>query len=533
MRILVVEDESPIRESLVRSLNKLGYTEISEASDGVEAISIAAAFHPEIILADIKMPKMDGLQFIGNIRKDSPETACVIISGYDTFEYAQKAITLGVSSYLLKPVKDSELETVLDTIAGNLSESKKILDNNIKTQMRTRRYLEHARRNFILELVQERLPGKSILDETLSELGIRLHNGLLMVVLIYIDNYEELCKNISNKELELFKFSIQNIACEIFSEENVLPYSFTIDHRLGFLLSLPWTEPADCERLNAAFHKIRENFTKFFRLTLTLSAGYPVANLSLAYKSFASANKAAMLRLVKGGNQVFKDPGEPSSQKNTVNITLETEQKLMICLKTCNKKEAVATITELYRPFYSSVLDRPEGLMKLNFQIIYTLYRIMDQMGLPLEQSIGSEIELYSQVNSLSTWDKVEEFFSTLVQSCLEIAQEHQTPWNKRIMAKAMEYILKNFHAEISVGMVAEHVNLSQSYFCKLFREEYKESFTDFLIKLRIKKSMEYLKQGIYTVSEISRIVGFNDEKYFHRAFKKATGITPGNYKKA
>lgn len=205
----------------------------------------------------------------------------------------------------------------------------------------------------------------------------------------------------------------------------------------------------------------------------------------------------------------------------------------MICFKTCNKKEALNIITNLYQPFYSSVLDRPEGLMKLNFQIIYTIYRIMDQMGLNLEQSIGSEIELYNQVNSFSKWDKVEEFFSTLVQVCLDITEEHQTPWNKRIMARAMDYILKNFNAEISVGMVAEHVNLSQSYFCKLFKEEYNESFTDFLIKLRIKKSMEYLKQGVYTVSEISRIVGFNDEKYFHRAFKKATGITPGNFKKA
>lgn len=306
MKILVVEDESPIRESMVRSLNKLGYKEISEASDGVEAINAAASFHPEVILVDIKMPKMDGLQFIRKIRKDSPETACVIISGYDTFEYAQKAITLGVSSYLLKPVKDSELENVLYTIAANLSESKKIQDNNFKTRMKSRRYLEHARKNFALELVQERLQEKSMLDETLKELDIQLHNGLFMVVLISIDNYEDICKSISNKELELFKFSIENIACEIFSEENVIPCSFTIDHRQGFLLSLPWTESADCERLNTAFHNIRENFTKYFRFTLTISAGYPVADLFLAYKSFASANKAAMLRLVKGGNQVFK-----------------------------------------------------------------------------------------------------------------------------------------------------------------------------------------------------------------------------------
>lgn len=126
MKILVAEDEPSVRRSLVRMLNILGYHDIGEAGDGSEALHLIQQSCPEVILADIKMPSIDGLELLARAALISDEIQCIYISGFDYFEYAQKAISLGASGYLLKPVKDTELKLLLDKIEKKLKQNKKI-----------------------------------------------------------------------------------------------------------------------------------------------------------------------------------------------------------------------------------------------------------------------------------------------------------------------------------------------------------------------------------------------------------------------
>ena len=177
-------------------------------------------------------------------------------------------------------------------------------------------------------------------------------------------------------------------------------------------------------------------------------------------------------------------------------------------------------------------IDEAENLVRLNFQIIVILYRIMEHIGLDMEQLLGSEIKLYNQLNQCSSMTSVMLFFSNLLDSCINIILSSQKSCNKKLIGKAMEYIVNHYDQNISLNTVADHTNISTSYLSRMFKEEYNETFIDFIIKYRINKALIYFKEGSYTVNEVSKMVGFNDDKYFHRAFKKITGFTPGNYKK-
>ncbi len=530
MRLLIAEDEPLIRESLVRKLTQLGYDEILEAADGTEALALSRLHRPDIALVDIQMPRMDGIAFITEIKNECPDLVFIILSGYSAFEYAQKAIALHVFAYLLKPLNEEQLQDVLRTAAASVAHLRSTREDSEKTDRQKSKYLEIARRNLVADLVNNRAVPEP-LSEALSEMGIRFHEGLFLVMLASIDPRGPAEADLTQTEASMNRFAIHDVFQQAFARESILAYPFPGENSQGFLLSLPWTDPSACDSLRGLLSDLRETFMGTYGFTVTIGAGCPVATLAQVHTSCQSASRALMQRVQHGGNQVYTDWGQ-NTVKKTFNIGHDVEQKLIVCLKTDKRDGVLEIIRGLYQRALGEGVDKTEQLMKLNFQMVYLLYKCMDQQGIHLDRIYGSEITLYHQLNAFDSLHRIWTFYEELVDTCFDRLHAQQTSWAGTLMGRAMAYILQHYQSSISEGMVAEHVNISPSYFSKLFKEEHHESFIDFLTHFRLRKAMEYLETGKHTVAEVARLVGFNDEKYFHRVFKKAVGITPGKYRK-
>jgi len=242
MRILVAEDEPGVRRSLVRMLNNLGYHEISEAEDGSEALQLIQGSYPEALLADIRMPGIDGLELFAKAALISDVIQCVYISGYDYFEYAQKAVSLGASGYLLKPVKDTELKLTLEKVEKKLEQIKRVcdkptgMDESIMTSCVVREtdkalntvsdgmYMKKTKNKYI-EKAKEYISENYCRDMTQAEVAEFVHLNMSYFSRLFKQETGEnfvdyFCNYRLNKAMELLKEGIYK--------------SNEVSHRVGF-----------------------------------------------------------------------------------------------------------------------------------------------------------------------------------------------------------------------------------------------------------------------------------------------------------
>lgn len=374
MKILVAEDEDSVRRSLVRLLNTLGYHDIGEAGDGLEALKLIRQSCPEIILADIRMPGINGLELLARATLVSSDIQCIFISGYDYFEYAQKAIALGASGYLLKPVKETELKSLLDKIAVKLEQS-------------------------------------SWISTTPSDIN---------------------------------------------NEYNMANYN--------------------CQETDNALNT-------------------------------ASYGKEAIFGATVGND-------------------------LLNCLKSGDKDSANLLVDELFLPLKSRKFPDKNQLSKLDFQFLIQIYKALSQYGVNGEELLGEEFLLYKCLNGFDTIESTIQMFKDIFTICFDaIIASKEKAINKQI-EKAKEYISENYGRDITQEGIADYVRLNASYFSRLFKQETGENFVDYLRNYRLNKSIELLKEGIYKANEVSHMVGFDNEKYFYKIFKKATGLTPSEIRK-
>ncbi|MFC5402551.1 response regulator [Cohnella soli] len=534
MKILIVEDERLTRESLVDSLRLRGYSDIETATDGNDALQTLDRFKPDLILSDIRMPGMDGLQLLGHIRDKGIHGVFIIISSYDSFEFAQKAVRLGAFSYMLKPIDDRELEDQLERAETSIRREQEQRNENADTGLLARKYRNLAQRQAIQKFVEEEHLNEEERWTALREADIRFEHPLYLVAKAKIDGYADPESHLSVVDQSLYAFGIANIASELMLHGGIDTYPFTQDDSIVFLLNVPVEYASSAtERLETLWSHVAAQVRSHLKLTLTIGVGSLTDNIADVNDSYTQASKAAMSRIMGGGNRVyFAGSSEEKRIEATIAIDYLTEQKLLHGLEQGSKEAVRGLIRELYSPYFSRSNEFIGSLMKLNFSVAFTLFKLMHQLDTPPERFLGSELKVYRQMNQCADLSSLLSYCENMTDVCIDEIQAGRKLNPDTSMAKALAYIVEHYDQDIGLASVSEHVHMSPAYFSKQFKLKYNQNFIEFLIQFRINKAKELLKSGAYTAQEVSRMVGINDEKHFFRTFKKITGLTPGSYKK-
>jgi two-component system, response regulator YesN len=531
LQILVVDDEVLVRETVINILNSFGIDDILEAQDGIDALNLLNEIKPDIIIADIRMPGIDGIELLSRARKIHEDIIFILLSGYDLFEYAQKAIQHGAFSYLLKPVSDTELKSIIDKAVETLTQKNRQQELNSLMRIRGTQGAEFLKNRFISELVKGNSINEKYYTSQLKELNICLDKDQFCVFLICIDNFSTLT-GVSSKDQELLKFSIENIALEILEKYDIVSYSFDLEDGKGFLLNFSSESIfADKSYMFQVFEEILKCIELYMNFTATIGVGLLVDNVSDLPNSFIRAQESVSQRLSKGGNHIFFLEELPASKDISTGVSFKIEQDLLACFEKCDKNSAINLIESLYQPFRNVGIIDIGDFHKLNFQLILLIYKIMKTFSLNSEELLGDEFLLYNCLNAHSSIDTIIEFFEKQLDICFENISIVREKGNKKLMEKAKEFISMNYNKDITLESLSEHVHLSAAYFSKQFKYFFGENFVDYLINYRINKAKEFLKAGVYKANEVSKMIGFNNEKYFYKVFKRHTGFTPTEYK--
>lgn len=531
MKILVVEDEILARQSLIKSLQSLGYEDILEAFGGIDAIEVIHINKPDIIIADIRMPGMDGIELLKRLKEKCEDLIFIFLSGYNLFEYAQKAVSLGAFHYLLKPIKTEELDNVLKKAESLLEE--KIQQTEKVSQMKTKidQGLEYMRRHFILELVNQSKGSQEYIENKLDELNIRFDYRSFCILIISIDNYQKYSENLSLKDIEQIYFNIESIISKVLSANGIPCYAFQSENDISFLLNYNSNDVSENVYIYDICSNTKKTIDSFIQNPTTIGIGLNVSSISNLTMAYQTAKQAVAQRFVKGGNKIFTYEPSPAFQENYGIITQKTEQDLITNMEKCDLGAVIIMLKELYHPFAIINDSNKSKLIKLNLQLIFLIYKVLGQAALNPEKIYGDELMLYNQVNIYENIDLIIEWFDEKFKICFEFISSSRTNSSKKIIDTAKEYIQNNLNKDITLDVISKHVHLNPVYFSKLFKQETGENFIDYVTGNRIIMAKRLLKENNYKASEVCRMVGFNDVKHFYKVFKKHTGFTPGAYK--
>lgn len=521
-KVLIVDDEYRIG-LLIKALihwNELEMENVDVLDNSERALQVILTDSPDVVITDMRMPKVDGLELIRRTREAGLDTKFVVVSGYREFDYAQQAIGYGVEDYILKPVQEDELNKALLRVKEKLDTESKTI-NLYKNYMENR---ENLRKNLL-----DRILNKEEVTESESSI-LNFEGAFYRGIDIKLDYLEYQVKNKQEDELMLKK--VRGLL-EDFLSNQVKEFLLCDKKGLHIFCMINYDE-TQRESMNNLFSnmigKIKEQLIGFERYAVTIGIGAEKKNLSDMSTSITEAYHAVCNRISLGTGRVIVFTELVCTKENDFSSGIEQQfSELKKSIETCSKEELEKVIEQItYLDGYLSEYDFTyiyKGAEKL-IEIFFQLCPEKD----PLLQERKEEI-----IDKISHCYRIRDLVNTLKRSFSEILdliilnRENESVLPVRL---AREYVELHYGEKIQLEMIAEVVNLNPVYFSTLFKKETGMTFTAYLANERMEKAKTLLVNTNDTIEAVGYAVGYNDYKYFCQQFKKIVGVKPNVYRK-
>ena len=532
-KVLLVDDEALIREAISENIQweEMGFSFMGACENGRQAMEVIEKEQPDLLLTDINMPFVDGIELTKFVYENYPDTKVIIISGFDEFEYAKNAVKYQVLEYILKPITPMEfLET--------LSRVKKMFDERNASQ----RDMKKIRSAYVsnLPVVQGRYLHNLLngtvdygkLAEKQEELRLCLSAGCYNTALVEGDSLEPFTTQYTNVKDDLALFAIYNIAAEIVTEENCGVVFQGIDEKT-VILFMENEKEALQKKIRKVIPEIRHAIEEFLKIQVTIAVGKTVMNLEELPDSFAKTKSALEYKFMLGGNQTIEAEEYEEIRNSAKHVDIfEWASQIATSIRTDKIEEMEQKTAHFIEQIKRSYVNK-------NRSFVYVQNLVLSVMNL-LELSSELEEELYSQertfmkqINECENLDEVEKcLFGTFRYIC-KLMSNQRDSYGRRQAMLALDYIEKNYgDSSVTLNSVCSALAMSTSYFSSVFKNYTGETFIESLTKKRMEKAKILLQQGKMRTYEIAEAVGYSDAHYFSVAFKKAVGKTPTEYAK-
>jgi Response regulator containing CheY-like receiver domain and AraC-type DNA-binding domain len=504
-RILIVDDESSIREGVARYLTKNcpDYV-VGTAENGSEALQIAQTLLPDVIITDITMPRLNGLDFLEHIKHMLPDTQMIILSGYDKFEYAQQALSLGVREYLIKPLDTKKLCQILAQMKLELDKAKQSWNQMQKAkQLKPSGEELHLKQEYRNMLLQKK-------DIEFSEAAQR--NWVCVVCRGYGDLHilEEAVKQ---------KFETQmQTCCLLIDEECVIVLSYQEENIKGSFL-----------KINIGLTSIANYFRTenlgipYFFLGSFVSSGRELA------LSMKQAQKAAQYSFLDEIPPVFNYEDSLADQFQTCFFISEDMQRKLILEVQYGDKETFAAVTE--ELFACFVKYSVKDAVFIRSTVVSLCYRLLSggQDSVASLNYLECNRFFASIAQVLYLADLKQQFieFITFLRSKRKGNEEKNT-----VISNEVERITKAniSNPYFSLDDIADLLYISPNYLRQLFKQETGTTFVEYLTAVRMKQAERLLRNGRLKISDVAEQVGYKDPRYFSSCFKKRYHISPSEY---
>ena len=520
---MVADDEKIVLQSLKMIIEKnFGQScELEMTKTGRGVIELAESFRPDIALVDIQMPGINGIDAIEEVQKFSQSTYFIIISAFDKFDYAKKAIDLGVVEFLTKPFNAEKITKVLEKVMRMVDKDRHNREVSLKNREKLETVVPIIESGMIYTILFQEDYGQQM-DHFKQLLDIEESYGFIMMIEFGDERKEQGMTNLIGASVKVQKR---------YREFREIVKTFFNCH-VGALMANKVVVFVPCEKPEIEYnerikiigqardmvHKLKKHIEIEFNVGI--GSAQKMEQLSISYKEAAKA-----IRMTQGSVSHIKDI--IPKQVVCSNDLADLEKNLLYQMKKRNLSAfltQVSTVYETLKEIYS--IEERAFQIKLIESLIIIQQEVKDYTTLEYKKDtkeISSLLEYRGEALKVAFTD----YMSWLYQ-CYEGGKEEVY---SDIIMEAKQFIDHSYSKDINLEMVSRRVNISPYYFSKIFKEETGENFIDYVTAIRIEKAKEVLKEKGCSIKEVCIEVGYKDPNYFSRLFKKQVGVTPTEYR--
>ncbi len=521
-RMILVDDEDDVRGRILSKISpESGFDVVGKAGNGYDALELIEKYKPHIVLTDIKMPFIDGIELARIVRRDFPTTKVAFISGYDEFHYARKAIELKVVSYLMKPVTSSDIDDFLRKLKLSLDQEFDFLSN---TKLVQQKYNDSI--PMLINSYLSSYRNKSILDDDditrLKQYNLDFSSGNYIVGVIEIDD-----KNKVNTTEES-KIFIGSLTDKVFN-------SLKFYHRFlvpeGVVFILKDHELKSARAIDLVLYEIIKYAEEYRQMELRVGISRKFENFKDYPNAFRECERALKHSIYFNLGRIFYY--DDIEEKATKHIMIDDSElnKFTYTLKYGKNSEVKRSIDEIislkYKEKNGYILDPQLLIVKLANALI----DFATSINVDISEIISGNI-----VEEMYKYKKTEDLKAFIYDSIVKMREKNtlsQVNKTEKIIEDVYRYIEKKYQdSTISLETVTDELNISVSYLSMLLKKHKGVTFNKELIKYRMEKAKELLKYSNEKIIIISKLCGYNEVYYFSHSFKKYTGVSPREFRK-
>lgn len=524
-RVLIADDEQAVRIGMRSFIDwkKNDFELVGEAKDGKTALTLIQQTKPDIVITDLKMPGMDGLELINALNGNNFHGKILVLSNYDEFDLVRNAMKAGASDYLLKvTMEPDELLDILKQLCEKLSSEKSILEESDKIKSELNRSREIEIKQYFVELLNGITPDIPAGLKAVKGPGISMQGYSKRLLYIVIDNFEEMKKSGRIKDINCSAQTLVTAAADTLDSSD--SYIIDLNHK-EFIVLFTNTDGRNISELALS---VQNTIGLYLNLSVTIVLSDSFTEMHQLKARFDSCKAACEYKFYLGcGTFICENNVQLSND-----ISCLEEENAAVKIKEymeANNSAAALQCFEKVIQKAEEIKIRPE-LLKNTINII-----INQLLGLLIQYGMRDIIKLNPYKAALQEAETLKQFESRL-NDALNIfsirSQQLKYGVYKKPVAQIIKYIDEHIGKKISSSEIAKEVGMSEGYLCKTFKSETGKSLVQYVNYLKMHRAAQLLKNSEIMVKEVSDALGIDDQFYFNKMFKKYIGMSPSEYKK-
>lgn len=531
-RIMLVDDEEEVRKAIIRKMDweQLGFQVAGDAENGEDALEKMEQLEPDVVITDIRMPYMDGLTLTARIREQYPSTKILIFSGYDDFEYAQQAIKLNVTEYILKPVNGQELAEILKKVRTSLDEEieqRRNIDSLRESYLGSLPILRELFLNDLVRGITDAVTAAPKLQEYGTDI---LDARQWMTAVIHVEQMERTESQVLSMHQELIPISVRGLV-----EDCLKGYCrFAVFNSVEGLTVIAAIDGENTQTgLINLFNDICKESKRVLEVSITVGIGNSCDTLQEISSSYRASVDALGYRAIVGkGRTIYINDVEPI-ERGKLQFTVKDEEELTAAVKFAARDKIDKVIRSLsVRMEDAKVHARQYQVYMLS--IINCLIRMMQQYDLDIDEMFASKAHYEEVLEGICHREEFADRIIPIACRMSEAMNRERDNTTRKVIQDAREYIREHYSdPELSVETMCRQLHMSPAYFSTVFKKETGQTYVNYLTEVRLNKAVELLNETDDKTYMIAEKVGYQEQNYFSYVFKKRYGISPTKYRGA
>lgn len=524
--VLMVDDEEEVIRIIRRKINweEMGFQVCGQARNGLEALEMIDEFLPDVVMTDIKMPYMDGLQLTQKIKEKGLGIHTIIISGFDEFDYVKQAISLEVDEYLLKPIDSTEIIRVFEKVKNTLDEERDLKKNIAYLENYYQESLPLLRESFFVSLMDNSLSDERI-EYYKDEYALNLHGPFYVIAIVHISH----SMNPEGFSRRLIQMSVKQLL-----EKSLTQFEdqYLFSYRDNLVMVAQLNSADEISKFTDASDRFCKSAKRVCQAVVSVGVGQIVEQLKDISLSYKGAREAVSYRALYGAGNAI-NIAEIESEDNSFNVPENSQYHEIFKMIRMGSE---SDLEKAVRSFIESIMKSNISIQSYGvilMEIVTNIYRFLYTNNLDMDVISEDSEDLYSKLVHMDSVDEIQKWLLQTSLKLREQVQGRRKTKNGSLIASAQEYVNENYSdPDLSIDLICQKLGVSAAYFSTIFKKETGKTFLNYLTECRMNEAARLLLEEDEKQYIIAEKVGYSDAGYFSYVFKKWYGVSPMKYKK-